>query len=350
MLVGFGVDARATVAVALELKTGGLRFCRVNGPRRSVVNCLEGLPGPVLATCQARPVGYGLAREAAARGIEVRVCAAGSIPRKPGDRINTDRRYAERLARSLLAVGAVVVRARRDRRGGAVRGLGALPRAARADLMRARYRLSKFLLRKEIEFPRTRWQLGRGALEVGLRAGARGGGALAASARVRRPRVAVGPKRLPTRSRPARVRDWLALPATPAQTVPTTATEARQARQRRHDRDRPRTHKLRLGGRANSDRHSPTPTPRSSRRCRGDTGTPPHRPRRRGPRARAASSENQPPGRPRPLQDCEPRDESALIRYPALAYQAEQHSTPQSPRPVPPREHRQPNQPRNPVR
>ena len=40
-----------------------------------------------------------LARVARAAGIEVRVCAPGLIPRKPTDRIKTDARDAERLAR-----------------------------------------------------------------------------------------------------------------------------------------------------------------------------------------------------------------------------------------------------------
>ena len=88
-LVGLDVHAKATIAAGLELDTGELRFRRINGPPRSAVNYLEELPGPVMATYEAGPVGYGLAREAAARRIEVRVCAPGSIPRKPGERIKT---------------------------------------------------------------------------------------------------------------------------------------------------------------------------------------------------------------------------------------------------------------------
>ena len=102
-LVGLDVHARATVAAVLEFETGELRFGRVNGPPRSVVGYLEELPGPVLGVYESGPVGYGLAREAAGRGLEVRVCAPGSIPREPGDRVKTDRRDAERLVRSLVA-------------------------------------------------------------------------------------------------------------------------------------------------------------------------------------------------------------------------------------------------------
>jgi transposase len=163
-LVGLDVHARATVAASLELCSGELRFGRVNGPPRSVVDYLERLAGPVLAVYESGPVGYGLAREAAGRGIEVRVCAPGSIPRKPGDRIKTDRRDAERLVRSLWAgelsfvrVPSVVEEQFRD--------LARCREAARVDLMRARHRLSKFLLRREVEFPgpggswtRSHWQ------------------------------------------------------------------------------------------------------------------------------------------------------------------------------------------------
>src|SRR5262249_42637738 len=136
----------------LELDTGELRFSRINGPPRSAVNYLEELPGPVMATYEAGPVGYGLAREAAARGIEVRVCAPGSIPRKPGERIKTDRRDAERLVRSLLAGELSFVRVPTVEEE-QFRDLARCREAARADLMRARHRLSKFLLRREIEFP-----------------------------------------------------------------------------------------------------------------------------------------------------------------------------------------------------
>ena len=121
-------------------------------PPRSAVNYLEELPGPVMATYEAGPVGYGLAREAAARRIEVRVCAPGSIPRKPGERIKTDRRDAERLVRSLLAGELSFVRVPTVEEE-QFRDLARCREAARADLMRARHRLSKFLLRREIEFP-----------------------------------------------------------------------------------------------------------------------------------------------------------------------------------------------------
>ena len=151
-LVGLDVHARATVAAGLELGSGELRFRRMTGPPRSVVNYLEELPGPVLATYEAGPCGYGLAREAAGRGVEVCVCAPGSIPRKPGERVKTDRGDAERLVRSLLAGELSFVRVPTVEEE-QFRDLARCREAARVDLMRVRHRLSKLLLRRELEFP-----------------------------------------------------------------------------------------------------------------------------------------------------------------------------------------------------
>ena len=150
-MVGLDVHAKATVAAVLDLDSGELRFGRISGPPRSVVNYLEGLPGPVVATYEAGPCGYGLAREAAEQGIEVRVCAPGLIPRASGDRVKTDRRDAERLARLLAAGELSFVRVPTVEEE-AFRDLARCREATRSDLMRARHRLSKFLLRREIEF------------------------------------------------------------------------------------------------------------------------------------------------------------------------------------------------------
>ena len=149
-LVGRDVHARATMSAVLELESGEVRFRRISGPPRSMANFLEELPRPVLATCEAGPTGYGLARETTPE-IEVRVCAPGSIPRKPGDRVKTDRRDAERLVRSLLAGELSFVRVPTVEEE-QFRDLARCREAARADLMRARHRLGRFLVRREIEF------------------------------------------------------------------------------------------------------------------------------------------------------------------------------------------------------
>jgi hypothetical protein len=80
-IVGLDVHGTATQAAALEIATGELAFRRISGPPSGVVGYLQRLPGSVLATYEAGPMGYGLARAAAERGLDVRVCAPGSILR-----------------------------------------------------------------------------------------------------------------------------------------------------------------------------------------------------------------------------------------------------------------------------
>jgi len=159
-LAGLDVHAGMTLAASLESRTGELSFRRLNCSPCAVVDYLEQLPGPLLAVYEAGPVGYGLARAAAARGLDVRVCAPGSIPRRR-ERIKTDRRDAERLAR-LLAAGELCFVRVPSIEEEQFRDLARCREAARRDLMRARLRLSKLLLRRELRFggPGKAWTQG----------------------------------------------------------------------------------------------------------------------------------------------------------------------------------------------
>jgi transposase len=112
-----------------------------------VVCFLAGLPAPVLAVYEAGPTGFGLARAAREREIDVRVVAPGSVPRGPGDRVKTDKRDALRLVR-LLAAGELSFAFVPTLADEAFRDLIRCIEDLRADLMRARHRLSKFLLRR----------------------------------------------------------------------------------------------------------------------------------------------------------------------------------------------------------
>jgi transposase len=149
--VGLDVHAGQTRAGVLERETGELRRHRLQGDPLVALPLLEKLGPGALAVYEAGPTGFELARAAAERGLEVRVCAPGLIPRAPTDRVKTDARDAERLAR-LLAAGELsfvrvptvpeeqlrdLVRAREDLRG---------------DLNRARQRLSHFLRRRGLRF------------------------------------------------------------------------------------------------------------------------------------------------------------------------------------------------------
>ena len=91
--------------------------------------------------------GSGSRAQARAAGIEVMVCSPGAIPRQPGDRIKTDTRDALKLAR-LHAAGQlrpVVVPAPELE---ALRDLVRAREDLRGDLMGARHRISKLLLRR----------------------------------------------------------------------------------------------------------------------------------------------------------------------------------------------------------
>jgi transposase len=157
-VVGLDVHATQTQACVLSPETGELRSRRLNGPPRQALDHLEELPAPLLAVYEAGPIGYGLARGAAERGLDVRVCAPGSIPKAPGDLIKTDRRDAERLARLLLAGELSFVRVPTPEEE-SFRDLARAREAVRVDLMRSRHRLTKFLLRRELrwEGPRRTW-------------------------------------------------------------------------------------------------------------------------------------------------------------------------------------------------
>ncbi|CAB3775187.1 hypothetical protein LMG29542_08569 [Paraburkholderia humisilvae] len=53
---------------------------------------------------EAGPCGYGLYRRLVDKGYDCMVCAPSLIPRKPGDRVKTDRRDAIKLVRSATAI------------------------------------------------------------------------------------------------------------------------------------------------------------------------------------------------------------------------------------------------------
>ena len=151
-LVAGDVHAGSSWLAGVDLVTGELWRRRVAGPPSRVVDVLAPLGPGTRLLYEAGPTGYSLARAGAAAGLEVTVCAPGSVPRGPGERIKTDRRDAERLLRlwragelSIVRVPTVAEEAFRD-----------LIRAredARGDLMRHRHRLSKLLLRREIACP-----------------------------------------------------------------------------------------------------------------------------------------------------------------------------------------------------
>ena len=151
-LVGLDVHARQTHAAVLDLETGELGVSRLRMSPDEVVSVLDRVGPGVRAVYEAGPTGFGLARAGLERGIDVRVVAPGSIPKGSGDRVKTDRRDAIRLVR-LLAAGELsfaFVPTVEDER---FRDLVRVIEDVRGDLMRARHRLGKFLLRRGERFP-----------------------------------------------------------------------------------------------------------------------------------------------------------------------------------------------------
>jgi transposase len=150
--VGLDVHAYETACAIFDGATGEVESRRFSGRPHELLDWLEGLGRPLRAVYEAGPTGYGLARRAAERGLDVRVCAPGHIARRPGDRVKTDKRDALRLAR-LLAAGdltLVVVPPLEHER---VRDLVRCREDVRGDLMRVRHRIGKFLLRRELYYP-----------------------------------------------------------------------------------------------------------------------------------------------------------------------------------------------------
>jgi transposase len=150
-LVGLDVHATKIVAAVLDAETGQLQCFTMTGETDKAAGFCVALPRPVRVAYEAGPTGYGLARELAKRGVGCVVAAPSKIPRAAGDRVKTDRRDAEHLVRLLLAgkLHAVRVPGAEEE---ALRDLVRAREAVRMDLMRARHRLSKLLLRHGIRF------------------------------------------------------------------------------------------------------------------------------------------------------------------------------------------------------
>lgn len=142
---GLDVHARSTHAAAIDLLTGELRRVRFGSGSESVVAWLLELPQPVYACYEAGPTGFALYRAAAEAGVRLDVIAPSKTPRAPGDRIKSDRKDAELLARLLLA-GQLKTVTVPSAAVEAARHLCRAREQVRSDLMRCRHRVSKLLL------------------------------------------------------------------------------------------------------------------------------------------------------------------------------------------------------------
>jgi len=113
---------------------------------QDVLEWVGSLPGRVAVTYEAGPTGFGLARFLIAAGIVCLVAAPSKLLRPSGDRVKTDARDAAHLAR-LLHLGQIVDVTVPSAEQEAARDLVRAREDCRGDLMAARHRVSKLLLR-----------------------------------------------------------------------------------------------------------------------------------------------------------------------------------------------------------
>jgi transposase len=118
---------------------------------RELVRWLKSLDGEVRCVYEAGPCGYNLYRLLTSKKIGCSVAAPSLTPRKPGDRVKTNRRDARKLA-ELHRAGMLTTIVVPHRRQESVRDLMRARDDARKNVMSARHRLSKFLLRHGLRF------------------------------------------------------------------------------------------------------------------------------------------------------------------------------------------------------
>jgi transposase len=145
-----GLDVHAeTIAVAVAEPGGEVRSLGVIPNRLESIRKLIGKLGAVkqLRACyEAGPTGYVLYWQLTTLGVDCQVVAPTLVPTKAGDRVKTDRRDAEKLARCHRAGDLTAVWVP-DAAHEALRDLVRAREAAKKDQLRAKHRLSKFLLR-----------------------------------------------------------------------------------------------------------------------------------------------------------------------------------------------------------
>lgn len=150
--VGLDVHAESiAVAVAEDGRDGEVRSLGVIPNRASsLARLVKKLGGPAgLKVCyEAGVCGFAVYWHLMALDVECQVVAPGLIPVRPTDRVKTDRRDAEKLAR-LLRSGELTFCWVPDKQTEALRDLIRAREAAVKDKTRARHRLRKLMIRRD---------------------------------------------------------------------------------------------------------------------------------------------------------------------------------------------------------
>jgi transposase len=171
MHVGMDVHKRSIV-LAMRGPEGAVSERTIPNEPKAVARWLRKTkreaPGPIRCAYEAGPCGYGLQRQLQSEGVECHVIAPSLIPRKPGERIKTDRRDARKLA-ELFEGGLLTEVHAPTPAAEAVRDLCRAREDAKEDQTRARHRLGKFLLRRGLHWGRKNWTLAHQQWLRGLR-------------------------------------------------------------------------------------------------------------------------------------------------------------------------------------
>jgi transposase len=147
---------RNAVAIAEAGRAGEVRFLgEIENTAAATAKLVRKLAAKYqrLTFCyEAGPTGYGLYRQIRSLGHDCAVVAPSLVPKKPGDRVKTNRRDALGLVK-LLRAGELTAVWVPDEHHEAMRDLTRARGAAVEDLRRKRQQVSSFLLRQGLHYP-----------------------------------------------------------------------------------------------------------------------------------------------------------------------------------------------------
>jgi transposase len=168
-----GIDAHKKdlfVAMLIGREKTPVSWQLANEPsavRRLVRKLEREAPGPIRVFYEAGPCGYALQRQLTTARVSCEVVAPALIPRKPGERVKTNRRDAGKLV-ELGRAGLLTAVQPPTPEDEAVRDLARARDDAREDLQRCRHRLGKLLLRRGLHYHSRNWTRGHRAWIDGL--------------------------------------------------------------------------------------------------------------------------------------------------------------------------------------
>jgi transposase len=156
--VGLDVSARSISVALIRPDSDVLSEERIANTGEAIAKLVRswGDPSRIHACYEAGPTGYELQRRLAALGVDCAVIAPALIPKRPGEHVKTDRRDARSLCTLFRAGTLTAIRVPTPEEE-AVRDLVRLREDLTEDVLRARHRLSKFLLRQGRTWSATKW-------------------------------------------------------------------------------------------------------------------------------------------------------------------------------------------------